>query len=587
MPSSPVRVNVSPVLTLLSINSLTLVDRLYLEFDKGMSVITGETGAGKSILLGALKLALGDRADSSLIAAGASKTEINAVFDLTQQSDALAWLETRDLENGDECILRRVVSREGRSRAFINGKSTTLGELKTLTEMLLDVHSQHEHQSLLRRETHRKLLDEFGNLGDLINQVQEEFRKMQQLSDALAKCLQDSEEASARAQLLSYQAEELSNLAVSEGETSRLEAEQKTLNSADEVQSRLMEVRHVCEGSDDQGASHLISRALSLLETIDDDAIKAIREMLASAAIQIDEAVADLNNCADRFVANPERQQQVEARLSSIYEAARKHKIQPDELPALTVKIQEELDDLLNVEDRIEALQTDKAAAESAYQELAEEISRARAKTARKLESEVTLSLQELGMKGARFKVDVSSGTASAHGSDNIEFQVATLPGREPGALSRIASGGELSRISLAIQVITATSSNTPTLVFDEVDVGVGGATAEVVGRLLRKLGARAQIVCVTHLPQVAAQGHHHYVVTRATTSDSASTSVTRLSEEEKVDEIARMLGGIEKTEESVEHARAMISGNSQNVQATAQETKATARKDKATARKA
>ncbi len=548
------------MLTHLSINSLTLVDQLELEFDAGMSVITGETGAGKSILLGALGLALGDRADSGLIAAGAGKAEVNATFDLANHDRALAWLVERELDEGTECILRRVVSKDGRSRAFINGSSINLSELKTLSEMLLDIHSQHEHQSLLKKETHRRLLDEFGGLGDVVAEVKEKFQSAQAIRDSLVQRRQDAEEESARVQLLSYQAEELANLAIAAGETTELEAEQKLLNSADDIQSRLQQALQICQGDDDSGASSLISRALSLLETVEDESLQSVKEMLSTASIQIDEAIHDLSSATDRFAADPARLNEVENRLSRIYEAARKHKVQPDELPELTEKIQSELDNILNAEEQLAELEAQLESAELAYTTIAEKLSRARIKTSDLLQSEVTTALQDLGMNGAEFKALVEESAPNLHGINDIEFQIATIPGSEPGALSRIASGGELSRISLAIQVITATSSNTPTLIFDEVDVGVGGATAEVVGSLLRKLGATAQIVCVTHLPQVAAQGHHHYVVSKATSSDSASTTVSRLTEEEKVDEIARMLGGIEKTDESMAHAESMLS---------------------------
>lgn len=548
------------LLTHLSITSLTLVDQLELEFDAGMSVVTGETGAGKSILLGALGLALGDRADSGLIAPGAGKAEVNATFDLANHDRALAWLAERELHEGSECILRRVVSKDGRSRAFINGSSINLSELKTLSEMLLDVHSQHEHQSLLKKETHRRLLDEFGGLGDVVAEVKEKFQSAQGIRDKLVQRRQDAEEESARVQLLSYQAEELANLAITAGETRALETEQKRLNSADDIQSRLQQALQICQGDEEPGASALLSRALSLLENINDESLQTAKEMLATASIQIDEAIHDLSNATDRFAADPGRLNEVENRLSRIYEAARKHKVQPDELPELTEKIQSELDNILNAEEQLAELDTQLAAAELAYTTIAEKLSSARAKTADLLQSEVTNALQDLGMNGAEFTALVEASDPNLHGINDIEFQIATIPGSEPGALSRIASGGELSRISLAIQVITATSSNTPTLIFDEVDVGVGGATAEVVGNLLRKLGATAQIVCVTHLPQVAAQGHQHYVVSKSTSSAGASTTVSRLTEEEKVDEIARMLGGIEKTDESMAHAESMLS---------------------------
>lgn len=550
------------MLTHLSIKSLTLVDQLELEFNKGMSVITGETGAGKSILLGALGLALGDRADSSLIATGAAKTEINAIFDLRGHTEALAWLAERELIDGDQCILRRIVSRDGRSRAFVNGSSTTLQELKTLSEMLLDIHSQHEHQSLLKKDTHERMLDEFGGLTAQVAVVKTLFKSLSEARDKLSRTQADAEEQSARVQLLSYQAEELATLAIQPGETAQLESEQKRLSSADEIQEKLTEALALCSRDTDTSASTQLSRTLKLISDIEDSAIKPIVEMLSSALIQLDEATSDLLSVSEKLESNPARQELVEDRLSDIYEIARKHKIQPDELTALTNRIQGELDQITNAATIIKELEQQVATAENEYRVLAEKLTKSRLEKVKRLQSEVTKGLQGLGMDGAKFNVSLGvSPNWSSTGMDDVEFRISTIPGSEPGSLAKIASGGELSRISLAIQVITARTSRTPTLIFDEVDVGVGGATAEVVGSLLRKLGGHAQIICVTHLPQVAAQGHQHYVVAKSTTKKSATTSVVQLTEAEKVDEIARMLGGVEKTELSLAHAEAMLSG--------------------------
>lgn len=527
-----------------------------------MSVITGETGAGKSILLGALGLALGDRADSSLIALGAAKTEVNAIFDLKGHAQALAWLTERELIDGDQCILRRVVSRDGRSRAFVNGSSTTLQELKTLSEMLLDIHSQHEHQSLLKKETHERMLDEFGGLTPMVSEVRTLFKTLSTARDKLLKTRRDAEEQSARVQLLSYQAEELATLAIQPNETTRLEHELKQLSSSGEIQEKLAEALALCNRENDSGASTQLTRTLRLISDIEDHAIRPIVEMLGSALIQLDEATSDLLSVSEKFESNPTKQREVEARLSEIYEIARKHKIQPGELATLTNRIQSELDQILNAETTIKELEQQVAIAEAEYLSLAEKLTQSRLIKANRLQPEVTKGLQGLGMNGAKFEVSLQgSGNWSQTGMDDIEFRISTIPGAQPGSLAKIASGGELSRISLAIQVITARTSRTPTLIFDEIDVGVGGATAEVVGSLLRKLGEHAQIICVTHLPQVAAQGHQHYVVAKSTTKKGASTTVVQLSEEEKIDEIARMLGGVEKTELSLAHAEAMLSG--------------------------
>lgn len=544
----------------LSITSLTLVDQLELEFSHGMSVITGETGAGKSIMLGALGLALGDRADSSLVAKDAAKAEICASFDLAQSPAAKNWLEAKALLDADSCILRRVVGKDGRSRAFVNGSAVTLTELRELSEMLLDIHSQHEHQSLLKRETHRRLLDEYGGLGEVVIKLASQFDRMKSIRDELNQLKADAEEQSARVQLLTYQAEELNNLALIEDEIVQLEADQKRLNSAEESHQALSAVIDLCSKESDASASSLAARGLTLLNSIDDDALASARELLESAVIQLDEAMHDLSLSLERHEADPEQLRQIDSRLNSIYEIARKHRVTPEQLPALAQDLQAELEQIINVDGRIEELAAELNEATSAYRSLAEKLSDSRQKTAQALQEEVTAQLQALGMSGSAFRIAITeAGGPSRFGIDDIEFQIATIPGSDPGPLSRIASGGELSRISLAIQVVTAVTSDTPTLVFDEVDVGVGGATAEVVGGLLRKLGGSTQVICVTHLPQVAAQGHHHFVVRKETSKSGAETSVLRLNEEEKVDEIARMLGGVERTSESLAHAQSML----------------------------
>lgn len=544
----------------LSITSLTLVDQLELEFSHGMSVITGETGAGKSIMLGALGLALGDRADSSLVAKDASKAEICASFDLAQSPAAKNWLEAKALLDADSCILRRVVGKDGRSRAFVNGSAVTLTELRELSEMLLDIHSQHEHQSLLKRETHRRLLDEYGGLGEVVIKLASQFDRMKSIRDELNQLKADAEEQSARVQLLTYQAEELNNLALIEDEIVQLEADQKRLNSAEESHQALSAVIDLCSKESDASASSLAARGLTLLNSIDDDALVSARELLESAVIQLDEAMHDLSLSLERYEADPEQLRQIDSRLNSIYEIARKHRVTPEQLPSLAQDLQAELEQIINVDGRIEELAAELNEATSAYRSLAEKLSDSRQKTAQALQEEVTAQLQALGMSGSAFRIAITeAGGPSRFGIDDIEFQIATIPGSDPGPLSRIASGGELSRISLAIQVVTAVTSDTPTLVFDEVDVGVGGATAEVVGGLLRKLGGSTQVICVTHLPQVAAQGHHHFVVRKETSKSGAETSVLRLNEEEKVDEIARMLGGVERTSESLAHAQSML----------------------------
>ena len=550
------------MLTQLVVENIALVDRLELEFAGGMSVVTGETGAGKSIMLDALGLALGDRAESALITDGEDKAEIHARFDLSGNPQALAWLEEREIDVGDgDCLLRRIVSRDGRSRGFINGTPATVADLKMLGDMLIDIHSQHEHQSLLKRETHRRLLDEFGGLAQDAQAVDRIFDRYHTTRTTLDKLITDAAEQSARLQLLSYQSSELEALAVQPGEIAKLEAEQQLLANASGVLQACNDVVNMC--SDDESADALarVSRAIQALESLEMDRLRPIIEMLETSRIQLEEAVHDIARFADGVELDPGRLAEVEARLNDLYEIARKHRIRPAEIPELQQRIDEELATLGNVGDEIERLQQNLEASRNDYFEAARRLSKQRRAAAKDLESRVTGQLARLGMQGASFAISLTgreSEEPAAHGMEDIEFLVSTNPGQPPRALNRVASGGELSRISLAIQVVTADTSRVPTLVFDEVDVGIGGAVAEVVGSLLRKLGKRAQIVCVTHLPQVAAQGNHHFVVTKASEHKRATTRVKQLSDKEKVVEIARMLGGVEMTDQSIAHAQEM-----------------------------
>lgn len=550
------------MLTQLVVENIALVDRLELEFAGGMSVVTGETGAGKSIMLDALGLALGDRAETALITDGENKAEIHARFDLSGNPQALAWLEEREIDVGDgDCLLRRIVSRDGRSRGFINGTPATVADLKALGDMLIDIHSQHEHQSLLKRETHRRLLDEFGALVGDAQAVHRIFEDYQSTRTTLDKLTTDAAEQSARLQLLRYQSSELEALAAQPDEAASLEAEQQLLANASGVLQACNDVVSMC--SDDESADALarISRAIQSLESLEMDRLRPIVEMLETSRIQLEEAVHDIARFADGVELDPGRLAEVEARLDDLYEIARKHRVRPAEIPELQQRIEAELEGLGNVGDEIERLQQDLETLRRDYFEAARQLGKQRRAAARDLESRVTGQLARLGMEGASFTIALTgreSEEPAPHGMEDIEFLVSTNPGQAPRPLNRVASGGELSRISLAIQVVTADTSRVPTLVFDEVDVGIGGAVAEVVGSLLRKLGRQAQIVCVTHLPQVAAQGNHHFVVTKASDQKRSTTRVKQLSDKEKVVEIARMLGGVEMTDQSIAHAKEM-----------------------------
>lgn len=583
-----------PMLTQLSIRNYATVDALEIDFSAGMSVITGETGAGKSIILGALGLTLGDRADRGVIREGADKADITAEFDITDKAGAIQWLtehdlsgqdsqqETADAEHaGSYCLFRRVVNSDGRSRAYINGSAVTLNNLKTLGEMLIDIHSQHEHQSLLHRATHLRLLDDFGGLQGQAQKLAALWKRWHDNRTTLDSLREQSAESSAQTQLLSYQLGELNELAVAEDEVEQLNIEYKKLNQADDSIANLNSAMALCtgneEGSEDGNLGQRLSQALALLQALPhkEPRLEEVSSLLESAQIQIEEAVSELRLEIEQFEVNPERLEQVNQRLADIHSIARKHKVKVEEIAALTADLQAQLDLLVNSDEELERLQELDTALREEYQGLALKLSKARLKASKKLAPAVNEQLQTLGMADASLSIallDNENPDPTPRGLEAVEFLVSTNRGQTPKPLSKIASGGELSRISLAIQVITAQTSSTATLVFDEVDVGIGGAVARAVGELLRQLGTAAQILCVTHQAQVAGQGNHHYVVSKQTRGDSTQTSIDLLDEAERTRELARMLGGELSgsdrssdegySEESLAHAQKMVANS-------------------------
>nr|MBF0683383.1 DNA repair protein RecN [Pseudomonas sp.] len=549
----------------LSVHNYAIVEHLDLELQRGMSVISGETGAGKSIMLDALGLALGDRADSSVVRVGADKADILASFDLEDIPDARAWLAERDLDNDGPCIMRRVITAEGRSRGYINGTPCPQGDLKALGGLLIDIHGQHEHQSLLKADTHRRLLDEYSGSQELARQVQLAAQRWRQTRQTLERLSNTSEDQRARHQLLSYQLEELEALSLDEGELEQLEQEHKNLANSEQLLDTCRQVLDMCSESDAGNVLSALTASLQRLTGVQNQpgALGEAVELLASAQIQVEEAVGELNRFMDHFDSDPQRQQALEERLDSIYTLARKHRVQPAELPALQQRLLEELEGLNADDEALERLGEELNAYARHYQEKALELSGIRQRAAEALAAAVESEIQRLGMPGGQFSVTLkpnAEGEHLPHGLEQVEFLVSANPGQPLRPLAKVASGGELSRISLAIQVITALTSRVPTLVFDEVDVGIGGPTAEVVGQLLRRLGERGQVLTVTHLPQVAAQGHHHLFVHKARGNDETHTAVAALQGSERVEEIARMLGGVDLTEQALAHAQQMIS---------------------------
>jgi len=535
-----------------------------------MSVISGETGAGKSIMLGGLGLTLGDRADKGIVRTGAKKADICAEFDITNIPAAQKWLSENDLQEESDsgsCLLRRVVNADGRSKGYINGSPVTMASLKSLGEMLLDIHSQHEHQSLLHRATHQRLLDDFCVSAKHLVAMQTTYKQWQKNAQLIEALSNRSQEDSAQTQLLSYQLSELDELGIAVDEVPKLEAEFKSLNHADETIASVQSALTLCGGDDEKNATAAMHQALKALSELPEKnaRVTSIIELLESASIQLDEAVSDLRAFSDEFEANPERLEQVNTRLGLLHAIARKHKVKPNELAQIIADLRQQLNLIENSDAELEKLAAADKQLRDDYLMVAGEISKQRKKGSSKLAKQVNEQLKQLGMPHASLEVQLLASEKdkpAANGLEVVEFLVSTNPGQEAKPLVKIASGGELSRISLAIQVITAQTSHIPSLVFDEVDVGIGGGVAKVVGQLLRQLAERTQILCVTHQAPVAGQGHHHFFVSKFTKAGSTLTQITELSETEIVREVARMLGGEDLSDESLAHAEQMVASN-------------------------
>ena len=551
------------MLTHIHIRDFAIVDELELELSPGMTALTGETGAGKSILVDALGLVLGDRAGTEAIRHGADRAEVTAIFQVAALPAVREWLRERELDADDECQLRRIIGREGRSRAFINGRPAPVQSLKELGELLADIHGQHEHQSLLRREVQRELLDAYADHGADLARLGVLYREHKALCESLEQLRGAAQDRVARSELLRFHIQELEALAFEPGELAALEEEHGRLANA----GRLLETcqRAVAALYEDEvSATSLLGHAHAELADLVrfDPQLKALCELLDSALIQTREASDELRDYAERMDLDPARLNWIDQRLAAIQQLARKHRCKPDELPGLLDRSRQEFEQLEHADEHFDALERSIAQYAKDYGALASTVRRRRQKAAAELGEKISSTMRELGMPGGRFMIsleDLPADEFTRHGLDRIEFRVSANPGQPPLPLTKVASGGELSRISLAIQVIATHASPIPTLVFDEVDTGIGGGVAEVVGRQLRTLAERRQVLCVTHLPQVAAQAHQQCQVQKLTGDETTRTRIRRLTDSERVDEIARMLGGIEVTASTRAHAEEMI----------------------------
>jgi DNA repair protein RecN (Recombination protein N) len=550
------------VLESIHIENFAIIDSLQLEFDSGMSALTGETGAGKSILLDAIKLAAGDRAETDSIRSGAQRAEISVCFGLRDLDAANRWLLENEMAADGECVIRRVLHTNGRSKAFINGYNATLAQLRTLCDMLIDIHGQHEHQSLQKSQVQRQLLDAFLADPALIAQVAQKYRGYRDLQRRLQQARSGSQEREQRIDLLGLYCNELRQLNLAEGEYESLQNEYRRLANAGNLIEKTGEIlRLLYEGEEQNLQSSLSLCEQQLAELVaSDPALSDSHEMVNAALIQVQEATAELRAYRDGIELDGERLASTNERIADAQNLARKHHVEVSFLPALALELEQELELLQGDDFDVAALESELDKAREDYLFSARELSLKRQQTAASLSEQITQVMQQLGMENGRFVIDIdSTQEPSANGIDNIRYLVTTNPGQTPRTLAKTASGGELSRISLAIQVIMSESSRIPTLIFDEVDAGVGGGVAEIVGKKLRLLGHGRQVLCVTHLPQVASQAHHHYRVEKSSVDDATTTAVSILDEAERLEEIARMLGGVKITEQSRAHASEMI----------------------------
>ncbi|MDR3299473.1 MAG: DNA repair protein RecN [Candidatus Accumulibacter sp.] len=550
----------------LTIRDFVLVDRLELEFAAGFGTLTGETGAGKSILVDALAFVLGERTDAGVIRAGCERAEVSAEFALDDASAASAassvsvWLRDNDLDGGDGLLLRRVLDANGRSRAYLNGSPVTVHQVREVSEWLVDIHGQHAHQSLLRAADQRLLLDAHARLSELAAQAAAAWRQSREAKNRLESALAGAESLAREREQLTWQTRELETLGFSVAEWASLDAEHQRLShTASLVDGARFSLAALTE--DDISCAARLDAARTRLDDLAefDPALAEITTLLQSAAAELAEAISALHRYADRLELDPGRLSEVEQRIEAVLACARKYRARPEELPGLLEGWRERLAALNEAADTA-ALETGARETRQAYETLARKLSAARAKAAKQLGAEVSRVMRQLALGSGRFEIVLTPvAEGGAFGLEQIEFHIAGLSGNESRPLAKVASGGELSRVSLAIQVVTSQAASVPTLIFDEVDVGIGGGVAEVVGRLLRELGSERQVLCVTHLPQVAARANWQWQVSRNSQNGASLSRVAALDESGRVEEIARMLGGVEITAITRQHAREML----------------------------
>ncbi|MBX2808383.1 MAG: DNA repair protein RecN [Cellvibrionaceae bacterium] len=546
----------------ITINNFMLIEHLDLSIASGMTAITGESGTGKSVLLSALAMALGERADGERVRHHCEKADITATFSLDDVKQAQHWLVEQDLNRDDECLLRRVITREGRSRGFVNGQPVTLQQLRTLGELLIDVHSQHAHQALLHKTSHCRLLDSFAKHTSLVTQVKNAYQHWQTLRNRYRHLRDHADEHQSRRQLLEYQVEEFKQLDLQDNEIDVLETRQTRLANAESLIEKGRQLDALCEEGD-HSIRQQLQQALAIAESMhpQTDTLNTAIELFSSAIIHLDEAQNSIHQQVNTAEIDPEQLDTIETRLSAIYTLARKHHIHPDRLIEQHKALTEELQQLHTGGETLTELEQQGDAAYEQFAQLATQLSQQRHSAAEKLSRAINRQLQQLDMNNANFTVYLGQtpDKPSSQGIDDIEFLISTNPGLTHKPLGKVVSGGELSRISLAIQAATAQTSRVATLIFDEVDVGIGGRTADTVGKLLAQLGQHSQVICITHLAQVASKAAQHWQVSKTGKKQSTASAITTLTGEDKVTEIARMISGKNLSEQSMAYAREML----------------------------
>ena len=554
------------MLTQLTINNFAIVRQLEIELAKGMSVITGETGAGKSIAIDALGLCLGQRIETSMVREGQERAEICATFFIEPTNPAYQWLQEQELQDPDnpsDCILRRVINADGRSKAFINSTPVSASQLKEIGQYLIHINGQHASQLLLKNDYQLQLVDTFAHHNDLLAQMREDYRAWKNLQTQVKNFQQKVAENEAKKQLLQYQVEELDEFALRPNEYLELEEDQRRLSNSEQLTQLSQSALQLLSENETVSIDSMLYRATQYINELSelDPRYVSVQTMLNDALIQVQEATSEVQHLASHIEQDPMLLQEIEQRLSQALQLARKHNVKPEELVDWHQKLKAELTALLDFSESEERLILEEKAAFEKMQHTAKQLHKSRSQAAGKLAQQVTHSIKGLAMENAEFFIEVNSDLTkvAANGADNIVFTLRSNLGQQAQPLAKVASGGELSRISLAIQVLTSDQSAIPTLIFDEVDVGISGKTASVVGKLLRQLGNKCQVLCVTHLPQVACHGHHQFNVEKFTVDDKTETKMTALSQEERVPALARLLGGSEITDLALANAQEML----------------------------